>query len=201
MAITACCSWCSGPCHCLSFAAGAAWGHYLLQTLPLAIILAVIGFGNRPRGVALSLGLSILIVGGVAFEAGRSGFVPYRPSSMERMADVIRQDRCCGELVYASRHHLIYWYLKQRPPSPIVHPSSFTRDAIMKPLTARGYVSAAEWWLIFERNIGYIVLDRGGDWRGRGWYSVSQEQFLTDILKGFHLWMEDGQLAVYRRNR
>ena len=177
---------------------GAAWGHYLLQALPLAMILAVIGFGNRPRGVALSLGLSILIVGGVAFEVGRSGFVPYRSSSMERMADVIRQDRCCGELVYASRHHLIYWYLNQSPPSRIVHPSAFTRTAFMQPLTARGYVARTEWWLIFERKIGYIVLDRRGYWRG---YTVSQRRFLTDVLKGFHLWMEDGQLAVYRRNR
>ena len=177
---------------------GAAYGHYLLQALPLALILAVIGFGTRPRGVALGLGLSILIVGGVAFEVGRSGFVPYRPSSMERMADLIRQDRCCGELVYASRHHLIYWYLNQPPPSRIVHPSVFARTAFMKPLTTRGYVTRREWWLIFERDIGYIVLDRRGYWRR---YTVSQRRFLTDVLKGFHLWMEDGELAVYRRNR
>ena len=177
---------------------GAAWGHYLLQTLPLASILAVVGFSSQPRGVLLCLGLSGLIVAGVIFEAGRDGFVPYRKSSMERAADVIREDLCCGELVYAPRHHLIYWYLKQPPPTSIIHPTALTQDAIMNPLAAHGYVAADEWRRVFERDIGYIVLDPD-DWRDQRQYSVEQEQYLADVLDGFQPWRQIGRLVVSKK--
>ncbi len=188
-------------------ASGAAPGHYLLQILPLVTLLVALGFGTpkgRPAGTALLLGLFILIVGaslmrfgGSSVERVRKGLIPPGRSSLQQAADLIRADQRGGDLVYAPKRHLIYWYLDQRPPSVVVHPSALVRDAIMAPLVAHGYVSEDEQQRILEQDFGYVVMDRMDE----PWYlSPEQRHDLDRLLKHpFYPWQRSGPIVIYKR--
>ena len=189
---------------------GATWGHYLLQALPLVLLLAAAGFETlttRRLGALLFLGLYVLTVGaslarfgGSSVEQVRQGLAPSQRSLLPRLrtaAELILEDRCCGELVYAPRDHLIYWYLKQRPPTVLVHPSSVNNPAIMTPLVAHGYVPEDEQRRILERNIGYIVMDPD---RKGGYLTPEQHRRLAGTLQDrFHPWKNSGGLVIYKR--
>ena len=189
---------------------GAAWGHYLLQALPLVLLLAAAGFERlttRRLGALLFLGLYVLTVGaslarfgGSSVEQVRQGLAPSQCSLLPRLrtaAELILEDRCCGELVYAPRDHLIYWYLKQRPPTVLVHPSSVNNPAIMAPLVAHGYVPEDEQRRILERNIGYIVMDPD---RKVSHLTPEQRQRLAGTLQDrFYPYKNSGGLVIYKR--
>ena len=186
---------------------GATFGHYLLQALPLVLLLAAAGFERlttRRLGALLFLGLYVLTVGaslarfgGSSVERVRQGLAPSQRSRLRTAAELILEDRCCGELVYAPREHLIYWYLKQRPPSAVVHPSNVNRPAIMAPLVAHGYVPEDEQRRILERNIGYIVMDPD---RKVGYLTPEQRRRLAGTLQDrFHPWKNSGGLVIYKR--
>ena len=186
---------------------GEGFGHYLLQALPLVLLLAAAGFERltaRRLGALLFLGLYVLTVGaslarfgGSSVEQVRQGLAPSQPSRLRTAAELILEDRCCGELVYAPREHLIYWYLKQRPPSAVVHPSNVNRPALMAPLVAHGYVPEDEQRRILERNIGYIVMDPD---RKGGYLTPEQHRRLAGTLQDrFHPWKNSGGLVIYKR--
>ena len=187
---------------------GAAFGHYLLQVLPLVMLIAAAGFAGlrkQPLGALLFLGLSILTVGaglgrfgGDSFERVRNGLAgPERLTSLQGAANLIREDRCCGERVYAPSEHLIYWYLKQPPPSAVVHPTALTRPAIMAPLVAYGYVPRDEQQRVLEQDFGYIVMDPGDE---PTWLSPEHRQHLDGMLREhFRPWKRSGELVIYRR--
>ena len=194
---------------------GAAWGHYLLQALPLVLLLAAAGFERlttRRLGALLFLGLYVLTVGASLARFGGSSVEQVRQGLALRLhadgrthqadlrtaAELILEDRCCGELVYAPRDHLIYWYLKQRPPTVLVHPSTVNNPAIMTPLVAHGYVPEDEQRRILERNIGYIVINPERRWSFR---TPGQERRrLTNTLQErFYPWKNSGGLVIYKR--
>ena len=188
---------------------GTAFGHYLLQALPLAMVLAAVGFETmreRRSGAAVFLGLFVTIVGGslvrfgqAALEQHGTGTTQPRRSvaAIREAADIIGEDRCCGELVYAPHEHLIYWYLKQRPPSTIVHPSAVNQPAIMTPLVSHGYASDDEQRRILERNLGYIVLDPD---RRESYLFPEQRRRIAAILEErFRPWKHSGNLVIYKR--
>ena len=186
---------------------GEGFGHYLLQALPLVLLLAAVGFERlttRRLGALLFLGLYVLTVGaslarfgGSSVERVRQGLAPSERSRLRTAAELILEDRCCGELVYAPREHLIYWYLEQRPPSAVVHPSNVNRAALMAPLVAHGYVPEDEQRRILERNIGYIVKDPD---RKEGFLTPEQRQRLTGTLQDrFYPWKNSGGLVIYKR--
>ena len=185
---------------------GATWGHYLLQALPLMLLLAAAGFERlttRRLGALLFLVLYVLTVGaslarfgGSSVERIRHGLAPSERSRLPRLrtaAELILEDRCCGELVYAPSDHLLYWYLKQRPPSVLIHPSTFDSPATMTPLVAHGYVPEDEQRRILERNIGYIVMDPDR-------ITPEQRRHLAGPLQDrFRPWKNTGRLAIYKR--
>ena len=186
---------------------GEGFGHYLLQALPLVLLLAAAGFERlttRRLGALLFLGLYVLTVGaslarfgGSSVERVRQGLAPSQRSRLRTAAELILEDRCCGELVYAPREHLIYWYLKQRPPSAVVHPSNVNRPAIMAPLVTHGYVPQDEQRRILERNIGYIVMDPDNI---GSYLTPEQRQRLTGTLQDrFYPWENSGGLVIYKR--
>ena len=186
---------------------GATWGHYLLQALPLVILLAAAGFERlttRRLGALLFLGLYVLTVGaslarfgGGSVDRVRQGLAPSQRSRLRTAAELILEDRCCEELVYAPREHLIYWYLKQRPPSVVVHPSAVNNPAIMVPLVAHGYVPEDEQRRILERNIGYIVMDPD---RRVSYLTPEQNQRLAGTLQDrFYPWKKSDGLVIYKR--
>ena len=188
---------------------GAAWGHYQLQVLPLVMVLAAAGFvalKRQPLGTLLFLGLSILIVGAALGRFGDDSLRwvrneltgPERLTSLQRAAILIRDDRSSHDIVYAPAHHLIYWYLKQSPPSVVVHPSSLNRPAIMTPLVEHGYVAEDEQLRILATDFGYVVIDpddgacpRGADCGG----------FAVMLRERFRPWKVSGDLVIYKRRR
>ena len=196
---------------------GAAWGHYLLQALPLVLLLAAAGFERlttRRLGALLFLGLYVLTVGaslarfgGSSVEQVRQGLAvslrshadgSTHQADLRTAAELILEDQCCGELVYAPRDHLIYWYLKQRPLSIVVHPSTVNNPAIMPPLVAHGYVPEDEQRRILERDIGYIVINPERRWSRR---TPGPERLrLTNTLQErFYPWKNSGGLVIYKR--
>ncbi|MYH32062.1 MAG: hypothetical protein F4137_25180 [Acidobacteria bacterium] len=187
---------------------GAAFAHYVLQVLPLVMLLAAVGFQRmteRRLGAGLFLGLYVVVVGGSLARFGQAAFAqdigrPGRSiAAIQEAANLIGKDRCCGELVYAPHEHLIYWYLKQLPPSSIVHPSAVNQPAIMTPLVSHGYASDDEQRRILERNVGYIVLDPD---RKESYLFPEQRRRITAILEErFRPWRNSGKLVIYKRKR
>ena len=196
---------------------GAAWGHYLLQALPLVLLLAAAGFERlttRRLGALLFLGLYVLTVGaslarfgGSSVEQVRQGLAvslrshadgSTHQADLRTAAELILEDQCCGELVYAPRDHLIYWYLKQRPLSVVVHPSTVNNPAIMPPLVAHGYVPEDEQRRILERDIGYIVINPERKWSRR---TPGQERrrLNNTLQERFYPWKNSGGLVIYKR--
>ena len=187
---------------------GAAYGHYLLQVLPLVMLIAAAGFASlrkQPRGTLLFLGLSILIVGAAVGRFGNDSLrwvrnelkEPERSTSLQGAANLIREDRCCGERVYAPSAHLIYWYLQQPPPSAVVHPGNLTRGATLAPLVAYGLVPQDEQQRVLEQDFGYIVMDPGDE---PTWLSPEHRQHLHGMLREhFRPWKRSGELVIYRR--
>ena len=195
---------------------GATWGHYLLQALPLVLLLAAAGFERlttRRLGALLFLWLYVLTVGASLARFGGSSVEQVRQglalslrshadgrthqADLRTAAELILEDRCCGELVYAPRDHLIYWYLKQRPPTVFVHPSTVNNHAIMTPLVAHGYVPEDEQRRILERNIGYIVINPE---RRVGYLTPDQRRRLAGTLQErFYPWKNSGGLVIYKR--
>lgn len=196
---------------------GAPWGHYLLQALPLVLLLAAVGFESlttRRLGALLFLGLFVLTVGaslarfgGSSVEQVRQGLAvslrshadgSTHQADLRTAAELILEDQCCEELVYAPRDHLIYWYLKQRPLSAVVHPSTVNNPAIMPPLVAHGYVPEDEQRRILEQNIGYIVINPERRWSRR--LPGQERRRLTDLLQErFYPWKNSGGLVIYKR--
>lgn len=187
---------------------GAAFGHYLLQVLPLVVLIAAAGFATlrkQPRGALFFLGLSILIVGAALGRFGDDSIrwvrnevrAPERLTSLQRAANLIREDRCCGETVYAPSKHLVYWYLNQSPPSAVVHPTALTRDAIIAPLVEYGYVPQDEQQRVLEQEFDYIVMDSGHELT---WFTPEHRQHLDAILREhFRPWKRSGELVIYKR--
>ena len=196
---------------------GVAWAHYMLQALPLVLLLAAAGFERlttRRLGALLFLGLYVLTVGaslsrfgGSSVEQVRQGLAVSLPShadgsthqaDLRTAAELILEDQCCGELVYAPRDHLIYWYLKQRPLSVVVHPSNLNNSAIMPQLVAHGYVPEDEQQRILERDIGHIVINPERRWSRR---TPNQEiaRFNNLLQERFYPWKNAGGLVIYKR--
>ncbi len=185
---------------------GRAYGHHLLQVLPLVMLLAAAGIETlrqRQSFVVLFLGFSMLTVGASVVRFGgdslaevRRGFQP-RQTNLQSAATMIREDRCCGELTYAPRRHLIYWYLKQRPPSVMIHPSDVARAAVIAPLVAHGYVREDEQRRLLEQDFGYIVMQPDAE---VSYLLPDQRRRLADILHDrYSPWRTSGDLVVYKR--
>lgn len=196
---------------------GMGWGHYLLQALPLVLLLAAAGFERlttRRLGALLFLGLyvvtvgaSLALFGGSSVEQVRQGLAvslrshadgSTHQADLRAAAELISEDQCCGELVYAPRDHLIYWYLKQRPLSAVVHPSAINHPAVMPPLVAHGYVPEDEQRRILERDIGYIVINPERRW-SRGLPGRERARLTNTLQERFYPWKDSGGLVIYKR--
>ena len=187
---------------------GTAYGHYVLQVLPVIILLAATGFATlkrQPLGTLLFFGLTILIVaaglgrfGGDSIERIRKEITGSAPlSDLQRAANLINDDRCCGERVYAPNSHLLYWYLEQRPPSMVVHPGSLTHDATIGALVASGYLPDDEQQRVLEQDFGYIVIDPRAE---VSWFSREHRRYFRRIVEErFAPWKRTGELVIYKR--
>ena len=188
-------------------AGGAAYIHYQLQILPLLLALAGIGVGTLCarawRWQVLFTALAVVIVGASLARFGGDGANAVRTLTTDRGSDLrmaaerILDDRRDGDTVYAPKYHLIYWYLEQRPPSRIVHPSALLNDAIMRPLVEEGYVPETEPQKWLGGDARYIVMDAQEEVsylsdEGRG-------QLDSIIQTRYALWVEIGELVVYKR--
>ena len=187
---------------------GSGWGYHLLQILPLVMIVAASGFvtlRRQPVGSFVFVGLALVTVaagvgrfGAHSLERVRSEFAgtALYPRT-ERAAAAIEADRCCGQRVYAPSDHLVYWYLKQRPPSAVVHPTAIPRAALMAPLVARGYVSEDEQQRVLDQHFTYIVLDSG---RVPTWLAPEHRMQLVDLVaEEFRPWKRVEDLVIYKR--
>ena len=187
---------------------GAAYGHYVLQVLPVVMLLAATGFATlkrQPLGALLFLGLTILIVGaglgrfgGDSIERIRQEVTGSAPlTDLQRAANLISDDRCCGERVYTPSAHLLYWYLEQRPPSMVVHPSALTRDATIGALAASGYLPDDERQRVLEQDYGYIVMNPRAE---VSWFSHEQRRYFRHMVEErFVPWKRSGELVIYKR--
>ena len=187
---------------------GTAYGHYVLQVLPVVILLAATGFATlkrQPLGTLLFFGLTILIVGaglgrfgGDSIERIRKEFTGSAPlTDLQRAANLINDDRCCGERVYAPNSHLLYWYLEQRPPSMVVHPGSLTHDATIGALVASGYLPDDEQQRVLEQDFGYIVIDPRAE---VSWFSREHRRYFRRMVEErFAPWKRTGELVIYKR--
>ncbi len=186
--------------------------HYLLQLLPLVAVFTAFGFGTLCRrldgkaawvGVALSV--LVLVSGLVHYGSASVSHVvgqweSIRRSPLQRAADLIREDAGEGP-VWAPTHHLIYWYLKQPPPSKLVHPDGVNSMALPTqtyPIVEHGYLASGEFRRVMEGDHGYIVVATDvSAWQFM--HPVFQEWFDTILETRFVRWKDVPGFVIYKR--
>lgn len=187
---------------------GAAWAHYWIQLLPFAaIFIATVVFDRNRR-------LEMWAVGGLTMVLITSSLVTFAPSGIallqgrerlddahlvRRVAELIAADMKPADRVYAESFHLIYWYLKQDPPSPVVtHPANISQPAVMAPLVAAGYVPEDELDRLLESRPAYMIFR--ADMMPPPKYEPEMQRKLTNLLKReYKIWFTVNNLHVYRR--
>lgn len=174
-----------------------AFGHYLLQLLPMGMVLCALGLSWVRRvagwgswgGGGLFAAAVLLCCGwafwqtapsAVRFATDPRGAVDAFP--IRRAARAIAKVREPGEQIWALDRHLIYWYLDAHPPWPIAHPSNVTKAWLVESLAAAGFIppgsplaaamAARPAWLVMKIK----QTDQQGDQQTRlPWYIPGKE--------------------------
>ena len=133
---------------------GNAYGHHWQAVYPLCAVFCAYGIGWMQSQARLRwagyLLPAVALVGALTQTgpaAVRLATVPGHLSEKHQVRAVARAiaaARGPHDTIYAFSHQLVYWYLDMMPVSPIVHPSSLARSAVMRPLAAAGYVGEDE---------------------------------------------------------
>jgi hypothetical protein len=183
---------------------GRAFKHYWIQILPFAAIVIAGALSDRNalwlRGPAYALALASVAAALLRF--GPDSITTLRSWPQFETAHVIRQtaeliaaDKRGSDQVYALRWHLIYWYLRQSPPSHMVHPSAVVKDEVNRPLIDGGYLDADEFGRILDSRPRYIV-KRPGD---TTYLDEARGTALNNVLsEHYELWKSSRDIEVYR---
>ncbi len=187
---------------------GAAFRHYWLQLLPFAAIFIATPLAGRDGR------WESWITGALAAVLIASSLVTFGPSSLallqgrQRLDDshVIRQvaeqiaaHKKPGDRVFATNFQLVYWYLDQDPPSPVVtHPANITQTAVITPLVAAGYVPEDELDRLIESRPAFMIYRR--DRTPPLEYDPELRSKLSDLLaREYQVWLKVNSIHVYRR--
>ena len=117
------------------------------------------------------------------------------------MAEQIAADKKPTDRVFAARFQLVYWYLEQDPPSPVVtHPTNITQTSVMSPLVAAGYVREDELDRLIESRRAFMIFR--GDKTPAPKYDPEIQYKLSDLLqREYKIWLKVNNMHVYRRTR
>lgn len=187
---------------------GAAFPHYWLQLLPFVAIFIVAAVSGRNRHWEL------WTTGGLAVVLITSSLVTFMPSSLallegrvrlddahfvRRVAEQIAADKKPGDRVFATHFQLVYWYLKQDPPSPVVtHPANITQTSVMSPLVAAGYVPEDELDRLIESRPAFMIF-RGDETPPRTYEPDTQHKLSSLLQREYKIWLKVNNMHVYRR--
>jgi len=187
---------------------GAAFPHYWLQLLPfVAIFIANYITARNTRW-------ELWTTGGLAMVLIISSLVTFLPSSLallqgrerldeahivRRVAEEIAAHKKPTDRVFAANFQMVYWYLKQDPPSPIVtHPANISQASVMSPLVAAGYVPEDELDRIIESRPAFMIFR--GDKTPPPEYDLEMQHKLSGLLKReYKIWRKVDNIHVYRR--
>ena len=90
---------------------------------------------------------------------------------------------------------MIYYYLRQPPPSRIVHPSLFGKEAVMSELAKYGYVDADEFGRILNSRPAYVVTEKDSNYFKK---KPQRAMLETTLAQHYFLWKEIGHIRVYK---
>lgn len=129
---------------------GAAWGHYLIQILPLAALPAGLFYARvlacRPQKLMPALVAVVLLFAATPVisqyvriaKIWNTGQSLYATDSGHVLADVLRALNPAREPIYLTTHHIAYWLTETRPvSSPVIHPSNLGRTYLLMLLTGK----------------------------------------------------------------
>jgi len=131
---------------------GKTFEHYWIQVLPFGAIFVAFALTNNHHQYlrSVSMVLAVVSILDLAVKLIPSalqsrGTLSSRPSSLpQQAAALIEGDRKEGDQAFVMKSSMIYYYLSQRPPSRIIHPSFFGKEAAMSELAKYGYIDADE---------------------------------------------------------
>jgi hypothetical protein len=185
-------------------ASGAVYPHYWIQLFPfVAVFMAHAMSTDRAlamRAVNLALAglfvtVSVVQYTPASLAAVRAGGEIKKFHSLRQLAARIAPELGPNDEIYVTSEHLLYWYLRRDPPSPMVaHPNNIVRPAIMEPLVKFGYVKADEFERLLAKRPKLIINSLRNVFPGR-----PEGPRLTALLKDeYELWIVDGRREVYR---
>ena len=91
---------------------------------------------------------------------------------------------------------MIYYYLSQRPPSRIIHPSLFGKEAVMSELAKYGYIDADEFSRILNTSPTYVVTEKDANYFKK---KPQQAMLEATLALRYFLWKEISYIKVYKR--
>lgn len=187
-------------------AGGLAYGHYLLQLMPLLAILAAPAFdaASMPRLRRAALALAVLSIGGATLLGDVRGALVLRDLPTieahypaRQVAAAIAADRAPGDQVFALSAHLVYWYLHQPPPSRLAtHPSALLNTSMSTEMARLGLDRPEPFDAILAGRPRYIVIEQDTPWYLQG---TRQASDLGRVLGAdYGLWRTIAGIRVYR---
>jgi hypothetical protein len=181
---------------------GTTFEHYWMQVLPFgAIFVAFALTDNRHQYLRLvSMVLAVVSILDLAVRlipAALPGtFTSHSPSTLQQAASLIAGDRKDGDQVFVIKDSMIYYYLRQRPPSRIIHPSLFGKEAVMSELAKYGYTDADEFGRILKSSPAYVVTEKDTNYFKK---KPQQAVLEATLASRYFLWKQIGYIKVYKR--
>ena len=151
---------------------GKTFEHYWIQVLPFGAIFVAFALSDNYnphlRLVSMALAVASILALGVRFmpialQSLRTS-PDHRPSLSQQAASLIEGDRKEGDQVFVMKSAMIYYYLKQPPPSRIIHPSLFGNETVMAELAKYGYIDADELGRILNSRPAYVVTEKDANY-------------------------------------
>ena len=183
---------------------GKTFEHYWIQVLPFGAIFVAFALTNNHhqylRSVSMVLAvvsildLAVRLIPSALQSPGTSSS---HPSSLsQQAAALIEGDRKEGDQVFVMKSSMIYYYLSQRPPSRIIHPSLFGKEAVMSELSKYGYIDADEFSRILNSSPTYVVTEKDANYFKK---KPQQAVLEATLALRYFLWKEIGYIKVYKR--
>lgn len=185
---------------------GAPYSHYWIQLFPFTafLVATALGYAQKSMNLVASRVIAILIIIVPTLSYGFGAallLMEWRKLTdthfVRQAANLIAADRLPESRVYAIQFHLVHWYLKERPISPILsHPADVVQASIMIPLTEAGLVHADEFRQILASRPRYIVKKKGPVDYLEG--TTERDIFAGFLRSNYELWKTAGPVEVYR---
>ena len=183
---------------------GNTFEHYWVQVLPFGAIFVAFALTNNHHqylrsvsmvlAVVSILGLAMRLIPAALQSPGSSS--SHRPSLSQQAASLIEGDRKEGDRVFVMKSTMIYYYLRQPPPSRIIHHSLFGKEAVMSELAKYGYIDADEFGRILNSSPAYVVTEKDANYFKK---KPQRAVLEATLAKRYFLWKEIGYIKVYKR--